>query len=458
MSAVTKLANSTFYCLIVAVLGLFHSGCSKDGSSDTEQFVSSAEAVRPDAQILMQTFYWDVKPEGTWWDTISSKLDSWKSSGVTALWLPVVSKGQSGIHSMGYDPYDYFDFGQYDQHGSIETRFGSFAELKSLIVRAKARNFKLIADIVLNHNSGGDLEYSPYSKKSYWTRFSPRSGKFFRSFEDFHPNALHANDEGVFAEFPDLCHHTENVKDWLYNRPDGIGKYYRDSLQFDGWRFDYVKGFSPSVVKSWNAAVGGISIGEYWDGDVNLVNNWCKAANSAAFDFPLMYAMKAAFDGLNLAELQSKGLIAANPAQAYTFVANHDVDEISVASKPLAYAYIMVAEGTPCIFYKDFEAGLDKVKLNQLIWVKKNLAAGSTKTLLSSQYEYILRRNGTPGVIAYFNINNSDVSRRVQSNWANTLLKDYTGANADVSTDASGMATITCKGKSYAVYAPKELN
>jgi hypothetical protein len=36
-------------------------------------------------------------------------------------------------------------------------------------------------------------------------------------------------------------------------------------MKFDGWRFDYVKGFGPWVVKDWNTNVGGFSVGEYWD-------------------------------------------------------------------------------------------------------------------------------------------------------------------------------------------------
>jgi alpha-amylase len=42
-------------------------------------------------------------------------------------------------------------------------------------------------------------------------------------------------------------------------------------MKFDGWRFDYVKGFGPWVVKDWNANVGGFSVGEYWDSNVNTL-------------------------------------------------------------------------------------------------------------------------------------------------------------------------------------------
>lgn len=413
------------------------------------------ENTTPSPEVLMQGFYWDVTAGGVWWDTLNGKLDNWKNAGITSIWLPVVSKGQSGPYSMGYDPYDYFDFGQYEQEGTIKTRFGSYTQLKSLMGNAKAKGFKLIADIVINHNSGGDQEFSPYAKLSYHTSFTPKSGKFNRNYEDFHPNAIHANDEGSFNGFPDLCHDVPYVQDWLYNRPDGVAKFYRDSLGFDGWRFDYVKGFNPSVVKAWNAAVGGISIGEYYDADVKLINKWCTDANSSAFDFPLYFAMDAAFDNQNMLALDGTGLIAVNPSKAYTFVSNHDTEEISTANRLNAYAYIMTSQGTPVVFYSDYESNLDQSKLINVIWIRKNLAAGSTTKLYADKQEYIFRRNGKPGLIAYFNNSSSALTRKVQTSWANAVIKDYTGMNADVTTDASGYAIIHCLANSYAVYSLK---
>jgi alpha-amylase len=232
-----------------------------------------------------------------------------------------------------------------------------------------------------------------------------------------------------------------------------VAKYYKDSLGFDGWRFDFVKGYSPLVVKDWLAEVGGISIGEYFDGNVTLVNNWCFSSNSGAFDFPLYFSMDAAFDGNNMLSLDGAGLIAVNPSRAYTFAANHDIDDISSANKMKAYAFITAAEGTPFIFYKDYENG-DKAKMNALIAIHKTLAAGTTTKLFSSNTEFIFRRNGTPGLVAYFN-NGEPSSRRIQTHWAKTVLKDYANDNSDVTTDAGGFVTIPCKANSYCVYAPK---
>lgn len=42
--------------------------------------------------VMMQGFYWDVEPKGDWWNTINSKIESWKKIGVNRIWLPPASK------------------------------------------------------------------------------------------------------------------------------------------------------------------------------------------------------------------------------------------------------------------------------------------------------------------------------------------------------------------------------
>ncbi|MGV6846239.1 MAG: alpha-amylase family glycosyl hydrolase, partial [Lutibacter sp.] len=177
--------------------------------------------------VMMQAFYWDVPSGGVWWDTVKSKVQSWSNAGIDAIWLPPASKAQNGAYSMGYDPYDYFDLGQYNQKGSTETRFGSLAELQSLINTAHSSQLNVIADIVINHNSGGDSEINPYTGGNTWTDFNPLSGKFYRSATDFHANNLHSNDSGAFGGFPDLCHHQTYVQDWLWNNTNSVAKYYK---------------------------------------------------------------------------------------------------------------------------------------------------------------------------------------------------------------------------------------
>ena len=406
--------------------------------------------------VMMQAFYWDVPAGGTWWNKVKSKVTSWSNVGIDAIWLPPASKAQNGAFSMGYDPTDYFDFGNYNQNGTVETRFGSKSELVSLISKSHQQNIKVFADIVLNHNSGGQLESNVYTGTQTWTNFgSVSSGKFLRSQHDFHPNGIHHNDSGFFGGFPDLCHDNSYVQNWLWKRSDGVGKYYKNVMHFDGWRFDYVKGFAPWVVNAWNSNVGGFSIGEYWDSNVNTLNWWANAANSAVFDFACYYKMNDAFDGNNLYRLNDDMMWKRNPYKAVTFVANHDTDEIS--KKMLAYAYILTHEGYPTIFYKDYEERLNKERLNNLIWIHNNKATGNTSILFTDTDEYIARRNGyngNVGLVVYINNSSSWKERWVPTNWHSKRIKDYTGhSNWQPTTQSGGWVKIQCPPNSYSVWS-----
>lgn len=470
------------YLMLTALLVMLVAACGKEDFGDEQKVASQQSEIvsvtahdghpfdsgsgqastraytgGPGGGVMMQAFYWDVPAGGTWWGTLETKVDDWANAGIEAIWLPPASKAQNGPFSMGYDPYDYFDFGDYNQSGSTETRFGSGAELSSLIDEAHAQNMKVYADIVLNHNSGGALEYNQYTNDSTWTDFTGvASGKFLRTQHDFHANSIHANDEGSFGGFSDLCHEVTNVKDWLWIRPDGVGKYYKNVMGFDGWRFDYVKGFAPGVVSSWNAAVGGFSVGELWDSDVNYLEWWANNANSNVFDFACYYKMNDAFDGNNLALLYDDMMWKRNPFKAVTFVTNHDTDEIW--EKNLAYAYILTHEGYPTIFYRDYEEWLDKERLNNLIWIHNNKATGTTSILYADNDEYVARRNGwngNPGLIVFLNDSGNWLERWVPTNWYNTQIKDYTGHSGWYpTTQSGGWVKIQAPPHSYSIWSP----
>ena len=134
--------------------------------------------------VMLQAFYWDCpraeNREHAWWTLVKSKSPAIAEAGFTALWLPPANKA-ADWKSMGYDPYDYYDLGEFDQKGGGPTWFGSKAELLDLIESAHALGLKVYADLVFNHNSGADAQESnPIDGQSRWTKFSPNSGKFPR--------------------------------------------------------------------------------------------------------------------------------------------------------------------------------------------------------------------------------------------------------------------------------------
>jgi len=94
---------------------------------------------------MMQTFHWDCprkdKKEFQWWKYINEKIP------------------------------------EFDQRGTMPTWFGSRQELNQLIETAHKHQLSVIADIVINHNSGADSqEVNPITSQSRWTKFNPKSG------------------------------------------------------------------------------------------------------------------------------------------------------------------------------------------------------------------------------------------------------------------------------------------
>jgi len=96
------------------------------------------EPLQPLDDVMMQAFYWDVPvddqaKDGTWWDHLSSLAPELRTAGISSLWTPIPAKGNWGIYDSGYGIYDHYDLGNYDQKGSVETRYGSRAELERMI-------------------------------------------------------------------------------------------------------------------------------------------------------------------------------------------------------------------------------------------------------------------------------------------------------------------------------------
>jgi alpha-amylase len=88
--------------------------------------------------VMMQAFHWDCPrvdgKEFAWWNFVRDEIPGLASVGFTALWLPPVHKAANIFGpSMGYDPYDYYDLGEFDQKGSVKTWFGAREELQELI-------------------------------------------------------------------------------------------------------------------------------------------------------------------------------------------------------------------------------------------------------------------------------------------------------------------------------------
>jgi len=442
--------------------------------------------------VMLQTFYWDCpsveKKEFQWWNYISREIPSLAQAGFTALWLPPVHKAANLFGpSMGYDPYDFYDLGEFDQKGTIPTWFGTRKELEALIETAHKHRLSLIADMVLNHNSGADAqEVNPISNQPRWTVFNPKSGKFARNWESFHPCMYESWDEMAFGDMPDLSHRNPHV----YKELLELSRWLIEDIGFDGFRFDFVKGYGANTItaiQEYRYMRNGqyfrpYGVAEFWDG-ARAIENWVNLANFSnsnpvdAFDFPLRELLKGLCDqyGFNLRSLvQGDSVLKAQPQTTVTFVENHDLRDEGrpiTNDKLLAYSYILTHEGYPCVFWKDYfnyNLALHDTPngIDALVSAHEKFAAGNTTTLYLSDNLYVMQRGGfgdQPGLIYVLN-NRGDnwQGEWVTTEWSNASFQpvawwsatDMSQPTAQLS-NADGRAQFFAAPRGYAVYAIK---
>ncbi len=442
--------------------------------------------------VMMQAFYWDApiheKQEHNWWNFIGDRIEALAASKINALWLPPVSKAADN-RGNGYDPYDYWDLGDYDQKGGVKTLYGNRAELEALIKKAHDHGIGLYADMVINHNSGADeQEVNPLDGQTRWTKFAPKSGKFPRDWNSFHPSRFEqVMVEGEnFADFPHLCHRNPDVYKAMFD----YARFLIEELGFDGFRFDFAKGFGSwmiSVLSKYRYVKDGhdftpFVVAELWSG-TEEINTWIDRVNAmtdnqiSCFDFPMRYKLKDVCDtpSYDLRNLTDNGaVVTQRPLHATTFVDNHDMgDNVIVNDKMLAYSFILVHEGYPCIFWYDYyNNGLGRGGtpngIDALIDVHHTHAGGDSQILHADPDLYIMQRAGyksdvvdQPGLIYVLNnLGDKWSGTSVKTQWKNTKFRPVAWDGHDTAhpdertTDAEGNAEFPAPPRGYAVYIP----
>ena len=76
-------------------------------------------------KTLMQYFEWYLPENGLHWERCVAQAAELKRAGINMVWLPPAYKGAAGSKSVGYDVYDTYDLGEFEQKGSVATKYGT---------------------------------------------------------------------------------------------------------------------------------------------------------------------------------------------------------------------------------------------------------------------------------------------------------------------------------------------
>ena len=366
-------------------------------------------------QTLMQYFEWYLPDDGQHWNRLAMDAPNLAAKGIKKIWMPPAFKATAS-NDVGYGIYDLFDLGEFDQKGTVRTKYGLKEEYLQAIQTLKDNGIDPIADVVLNHKAAADgtetftvIEVDPNDRTTAisepfmikgWTHFTfPGRNKQYNDFEwhwyhftgtDFDAKSRRsgiyliqgdnkgwANDELVDSEngnydylmyadldfkHPDVI---KNLYDWA--------RWFIETTGIQGFRLDAVKHigsfFMANFIRDILQEYGDdfYVFGEFWNNDEAANNDYLENID---YRFDLvdvklhtnLFEASQKGDEFDLRTIFDHTLVKNHPESAVTFVENHDTQrgqalESTVEEwfKPAAYALILLREsGLPCIFYGDY--------------------------------------------------------------------------------------------------------
>ena len=364
---------------------------------------------------MLQYFHWYLPNDGNLWKQIKEEAPRLKELGFSIIWFPPAYKGSSGGYSEGYDIYDLYDLGEFDQKGSVRTKYGTRQEYIDAVNAVHDAGIGVMTDIVLNHKAGGDeiekikaVKVDPENRDKVLT--SPLEIEAFTKFtfpgrkkkySDFEWNfmcfsgvdyAYNLSETGIYRilngygdSWDEMLTDEKGNYDYLmYNDIDfrnpavceelqRWAKWYWDQANFDAVRLDAVKHITPTFYLQWlrrlreDTGKEIFAVGEFWaPGFLNLLLKYLEVTEStmSLFDSSLHQNLHQASqlgNGYDIRNILKETLVEAVPQKAVTVVANHDTQPLQSLEapvepwfKPIAYALILLREeGYPCVFYPD---------------------------------------------------------------------------------------------------------
>jgi glycosidase len=200
-------------------------------------------------EVLLQGFNWDSwKAKGGWYTRLTSAAPDIAALGATVVWLPPPTES---VSAEGYMPRDLY---------CLDSRYGSLAQLKVCVAALQSSGLKTLGDAVLNHRCAHSQ-----NEAGLWNRFGGRLAWDERAIvsDDPHFGGKGNRSQGDnFPAAPNIDHSQpfvrRDIREWM--------AWLRAEVGYDGWRLDYVRGFSGEAVRDYLAHTEpSFAVGEYWD-------------------------------------------------------------------------------------------------------------------------------------------------------------------------------------------------
>ena len=405
--------------------------------------------------VMIQYFEWNLADDGKHWERLKNDAAHLKEIGVSAVWIPPAYKGTfSG--DVGYGAYDLWDLGEFNQKGTVRTKYGTKEELIDAINELHKYGINVYLDAVLNHKGGADeterflaIEVDPENRNEEisepkeiegWTKFTfPGRNKKYSEFEwnyTLFSGVDYDNLTGKTAIYKIAGENkgwAENVDselgnyDYLmnadvdYSHPEvrneiiNWGKWVINELNLDGFRMDAVKHISEDFIKEFLIEVRKVygekfySVGEYWKDDLDTLKTYLEniGYETDLFDVGLHFNFHEASvekENYDLTTILDNSVMLMDPIKAVTFVDNHDSQKGSALESeieswfiPHAYAIILLSEkGYPCLFYGDYYGVGDNKSPHG--WVIDKLLYVRRNNAYGEQINYF----DDPNIIAFY--------------------------------------------------------
>lgn len=361
----------------------------------------------------MQYFEWNLPNDGKFWTRLKEDARHLHEIGVTSVWIPPAYKADEQ-QDEGYAVYDVFDLGEFDQKGTVRTKYGTRQELEEMIAELHANKISVYLDTVMNQKTGADYtekfmvrEVDPENRERIIsdayeiegrTGFDfPGRGDKYSAFKWhwYHFTGTDLNvangkraiyliqgegkawSEGVDGE--NVNYDFLIFNDLDFDHPEVVaemkrwGVWVAETLDLDGMRLDALKHIKNTFIADFMRTVRArrgeqfYAVGEYWSGDFEALEAYLDVVDHKIdlFDAPLHYKLfQASTEGrdFDMRTLLDDTLVRKYPTLAVTFVDNHDSQrgsslesQIQSWFKPLAYGLILLMkEGYPCVFYGDY--------------------------------------------------------------------------------------------------------